>query len=405
MREMSRAAVATMLAAVCAGAIRLDAQDYPQWRGPDRSGEASGFAAPQSWPEQLTRRWKVEVGEGYATPLVIGNRVYVFTRRGGEEVLTAFEAATGREIWRSGYAAPYTPSSPASAHGAGPKATPAYRDGRIFTVGISGIVSGFDASTGKILWRTDPPAEAPFFSAAASPLVEGDLVFAHPGNYGPLTAFDVRTGAVKWTAGDQGFFASPLAATLGGTRQIVAVTLASVIGVSIADGAILWTHPWPGGEGGTMPIVYGDTVIVGGLNAGVAAFTPVLRSGRWIVEPAWTTKEVTLYISNPVVAGDAIFGLSRRSSGRFFALDAKTGAVLWLGPEREAANSAVAKAGELVFFLNDDAELVIAKSSRSAFEPVKRYTVAESATWAQPAISGRRLFVKDAASLALWTFD
>jgi len=394
-----------MLAAFSAGLLRLHAQDYPQWRGRDRSGEASGFSAPQSWPERLTRRWKVDVGEGYATPLVVGNLVYVFSRRGGDEVMTALDAATGRELWRSGYAAPYTPSSPASAHGAGPKATPAYSDGRIFTVGISGIVAAFAASTGEILWRSDPPAEAPFFSAAASPLVEGNLVFAHPGNYGPLTAFDVRTGAVKWTAGDQGFFASPLAATLGGTRQIVAVTRAAVIGVSIADGAILWTHPWPGGEGGTMPIVYGATVIVGGLNAGVAAFTPLERGGRWFVEPAWTTKEVTLYISNPVVIGDAMFGLSRRSSGRFFALDAKSGAVLWLGPEREAANSAVSKAGEFVFFLKDDAELVIARSSRTAFDPVKRYIVAESATWAQPAISGRRLFIKDVASLALWTFD
>ena len=146
-------------------------------------------------------------------------------------------------------------------------------------------------------------------------------------------------------------------------------------------------------------------MIVGGLNAGAAAFTPKQSDGKWIAEPAWTTTDVSLYVSNPVVVGDTLFGLSRRASGQFFALDAKTGKVLWLGPPREAANSALVKAGELLFLLNDDAELIVARSSRTGFEPMKRYTVADSATWAQPTISGNRVFIKDVSSLALWTFD
>jgi outer membrane protein assembly factor BamB len=154
-----------------------------------------------------------------------------------------------------------------------------------------------------------------------------------------------------------------------------------------------------------MPVLYGDMVIVGALKAGATAFTPKLNDGKWIAEPAWTTPDISLYTSTPVVIGDTLFGLSRRASGQFFALDVKTGKVLWLGPPREAANTAVAKAGELLFLLNDDAELIVAKSSRTAFEPLRRYTVAESATWAQPAISGNRVFIKDVSSLALWTFD
>ncbi len=175
--------------------------------------------------------------------------------------------------------------------------------------------------------------------------------------------------------------------------------------MSIADGGVLWRYPWPGGEGGTMPVLHGETVIVGALNAGAAAFTPRLRDGKWTAEPVWTTKDVSLYLSNPVVIGDALFGFSRRASGQFFALDAKTGKVLWLGPPRQATNSAVVKAGDLLFLLNDDAELIVAKSSRTGFEPLKRYTVAESATWAQPAISGNRVFIKDVSSLTLWTID
>ena len=94
-------------------------------------------------------------------------------------------------------------------------------------------------------------------------------------------------------------------------------------------------------------------------------------TGKWTIEPVWTTKDVSLYLSNPVVVGDALFGFSRRASGQFFALDAKSGKVLWLGPPRQATNSAVSKAGDLLFLLNDDAALIIAKSSRTGFEPLK----------------------------------
>jgi hypothetical protein len=112
-----------------------------------------------------------------------------------------------------------------------------------------------------------------------------------------------------------------------------------------------------------------------------------------------------MYVSNPVVIGHTLFGLSHRSSGQFFALDAKSGKALWLGQPREAANTAIAKAGDLLFLLNDDAELIVARGTPTAITPLKRYTVADSATWAQPAISGNRLFIKDVSSVALWTLD
>jgi outer membrane protein assembly factor BamB len=136
-------------------------QDYPQWRGQHRDGAASGFAEPTSWPAALTRRWKVEVGEGYATPLAIGDTVYVFTRRDGDEMMVALNAMTGAQLWRSSYPAPYSPGQPAAAHGAGPKATPLFHEGKLFTLGISGIVSAFDAGTGKRLWHTPAPPEPP----------------------------------------------------------------------------------------------------------------------------------------------------------------------------------------------------------------------------------------------------
>jgi outer membrane protein assembly factor BamB len=379
-------------------------RDYPQWRGQQRDGAASGFVPPKSWPASLKRQWRVEVGDGYATPLVIGERVYVFTRRGDDELLIALNAATGAEQWRSSYPVPYTPSKPSAAHGAGPKATPLFHEGKLFTLGISGIVSAFDAATGKRLWQTPAPAEHPFFSAACSPLGEKNLVIVHPGNYGPLTAFDSSTGEIKWTAGGPGFFASPIIVNLGNTRQVVTATQDSVIGVSL-DGRVLWRYPWEGGGGSTTPVMNEDTIIVSALDKGVTAIKPVVRDGTWTAETVWKTTDVSMYVSNPVVIANTLFGLSHRARGQFFALDAKSGKTLWLGQPRQADNTAVVKAGELLFLLNDNAELIVANASRTAFDPIVRYTVAEAATWAQPTISGNRIFVKDVTSLTLWTVD
>ena len=398
-------AVAALVGSAVSAIAQDSPKDYPQWRGQNRDGSASAFTEPKLWPETLTRKWTVNVGEGYATPLLVGNTVYSFTRRAGNEVMAALDAATGKERWHTGYEAPYTPGRPAAIHGAGPKATPAFHDGKLFTLGVSGIVAAFDAAGGKLLWRTDAPAEPPFFNAASSPVAEQGLVIVHPGNYGPLTAFDAETGDIKWTAGVGGFLASPLIADLAGTHQVVTVTGKEVIGVSLPEGRVLWRHPWRGGNGGTMPVLHGGTVIVSSHQQGVTAFRPVRRDGEWTTETVWATKDVSMYISNPVVIADTLFGLSHLASGQFFALDATTGKTLWLGSPREAKNTAVVKAGGLLFLLNDDAELIVAGSSRTGFEPLKRYTVADSPTWAQPAISGNRILVKDVSSLTLWSLN
>jgi hypothetical protein len=381
----------------------LFAQDYRQWRGPSRDGSASGFIEPNPWPDQLVRRWRVDVGAGYATPIVAGDLVYAFTRQADNEVMTALRVETGEVVWRRSYPAPYDVGAASAAHGPGPKATPLFHGGRLYTLGISGIVSAFDGRSGDMLWQIPADKEHPYYGTSVSPLAVGETVVVHPGNYGPLTAFDSKTGQVRWKwTGDGGAFASPILATVSGVPQIISVMDHFVVGLSPVDGSLLWQHAW-GRSLHITPLVYRDTVIVSGMNMGVTALAPRQRDGKWTVEVAWETKEVSMFLSNPVVVGDALFGLSQRNSGQFFALDAASGQILWLGQPREATNTAVVKAGALLFLLNDDAELIVARASRMGFEPVKRYTVADSATWAQPAISGSQIFVKDQSSIALWT--
>ena len=131
------------------------AEEWPQWRGPHRDGVAIGFVEPKTWPEKLTLKWKVTVGEGHSSPVVADGKIYIHTRQGDREVLTALQPEKGQIIWQEGYAAPYTMNPAATTHGKGVKSTPAAADGRIFTFGINGTLSAFDAKNGKTLWRKE----------------------------------------------------------------------------------------------------------------------------------------------------------------------------------------------------------------------------------------------------------
>jgi hypothetical protein len=131
---------AVLLVASCA-LTSITAQtrpsDWPQWRGSNRDGVVSGWVEPKSWPDTLTKKWKVEVGLGYATPLLVGDRLYVFTRQNTDEVMQALDAATGKQLWEARYAAPFKMSPAANRHGDGPKSTPTFNAGRLYSLGMA----------------------------------------------------------------------------------------------------------------------------------------------------------------------------------------------------------------------------------------------------------------------------
>ena len=186
--------------------------DVTQWRGTNRDGVITGFAEPAAWPEQLNQRWKIEVGHGHTTPLVAGNRVYMFSRQGDDEGMSAIDADSGKVLWRTSYPAPFTMHSAAVGHDAGPKSTPVLSHGRLFAIGMTGIVTAFDAESGTQVWQKPGSPLVPLYTTHAfSPVVEGDTVIFHLGGeeQGALTAFDVNTGDVTWSWDGDGRSATP----------------------------------------------------------------------------------------------------------------------------------------------------------------------------------------------------
>jgi outer membrane protein assembly factor BamB len=353
----------------------------------------------------------VDVGLGYATPLVAGDRIYMFARQGDNEVMSALDAASGKQLWQTGYPVTFTMQSAAARHGAGPKSTPVLANGKLYSIGMIGTVTAWDAATGKQLWQKPGTGVVPMYTTHSfSPLVDRGLVIFHVGGHmkGALTAFDANTGDVKWSwDGDGPGYGSPVVADFGGTRQIITITQGKLVGIDAANGALLWERPFVSANftNGVTPVIFGQTVIVSGNGGPTHAVSVARKDNQWVTETVWENAEVPLRFSNGVIVRDKFFCLANRNSGQYFAIDAKTGKSAWVSEGRQAGNAAVVKAGNFVFALEDDGELLVLQDTLTAFEPLRRYKIADAETWTQPVISGNRVFVKDVSSLALWTLN
>jgi outer membrane protein assembly factor BamB len=299
-------------------------------------------------------------------------------------------------------------------HGEGPKSTPLFNDGRLYTFGISGVLTCFDAATGAVRWRKDfskqYKATWPVFGTAMSPVADRGLLIAHVGgpDNGALTAFDAQTGDVKWRwTGDGPAYASPVIADLGGTRQVMTETQKNLVSVAGATGQLLWKIPFTTDyvQNIPTPLLYRDVVIFSGLANGIFAVRATTKDGKWSTETAWRNDKVALYMSSPVLAGDLIFGFSHYKKGEFFCIDARTGATQWTSPPRQGENAAVLVSGENLILLRDEGELIITKASGKTFEPLRRYTVADSPTWAHPLVLSNGVVIKDKTTLALWSTE
>ena len=401
---------ASLVPALAAAGV---AADWPQWRGPARDGLIAGLAPRTSWPESLKPAWKLTVGVGHSSPVVVGDRVFQFSRIGDDEIVQALDLASGKSVWRQSYAAPYTMNMAAMSHGKGPKSTPLVDGGRIFTLGISGILSAFDAATGRVLWRKEFGAQfketSPLFGAATSPVIDqGRLIVYVGGNgNGALTAFNPATGAVLWAfKGDGPAYASAIAAELAGVRQVVTLSDSNLVGVSADKGELLWKLPFTTEyvQNAVSPVVRGDLVIYTGLEHSVKAVRIVRSGAAFAAQPVWENAEVASYMSSPVVAGDRVYGLSHKKKGQFYCLDALTGKTIWLSEGRQGDNAALLAGGGALFLLTTESELLVANAAGASFSVLKRYSVAASPTWAHPVVLGEGVLVKDAESLAFLKF-
>ena len=409
-RIKTRLRVFTVGAFLIFNAQLAAAQEWTQWRGAGRDGVVKSFVAPAAWPKELKRKWKVETGGGYSSPVVAGKRVYLHTRREEQEVVNAFDLETGKILWTHPYAAPFNKNQYAIEMGKGPNSTPVLHDGRLYTLGVTAILSSFDAQTGKLLWRKDFSGQIDssklFTGTAMSPLIEKSMLIVHVGDDrgGSVIAFDAVSGKEIWKwQGDGPGYASPVVVDLAGARQVVTLTDKSAVGIEAATGKLLWKMPFPDewNENIVTPVLYKNTLILSGVRKGTLAVELVKGANGLEAKQVWANPKVAMYMSSPVLDGDYLYGMSHLRKGQFFCLNAKTGELLWATEGREGPNASVLNVGGVLLFLTEDAELIFANKSQKGFEQLARYTVADSATWTHPIVIGKQILIKDNTSLAL----
>ena len=386
------------------------AQDWPQWRGPNRDGKVMVFTAPEQWPQVLTQKWWTTVGSGDATPALVGGKLYVFTRQGDDEVTLCLNASDGKELWRDAYAAQAVTGA-ASRH-PGPRSSPTVADGKVVTLGVGGVLSCLDAAGGKVVWRKDPfPKVVPRFFTSVSPAVVDGMAIAHLGGAGngALIAYDLAGGTEKWRWGAEGpDYASPVLLTVAGTKQIVTLTEKSIVGVGAADGKLLWQRPFPPARrayNSATPIVDGQTVIYTGAARGTFAVKIEKEAGGFVAKELWGNADLAPQFNTPVLTDGLLFGLSNR--GNLFCINAQTGQTAWTdetGRDRSGF-TAMVSAGSCLLALPSSGELLIFKPSAERYEQVAAIKVADTATYAHPVIAGNRIFVKDQEAVTLYTLQ
>ena len=390
-------------------------QAWPQWRGPARDGVVSAAVTPDAWPAAWQRAWAFEIGEGYASPVVVGDRAYTFSRQDPLEVVTALSLTDGTVFWQQLYQAPFEKNPYALKMAKGPYATPLVDGGRLYTVGVSGIVSAWSLDDGRPLWRRSfvelVDSTALFGGTAASPLMVDGLLVVQVGSDvhgGVVLALDSTDGAERWRLeGPMPGYASPIRFDAGGVGHLVVVTQESLAGLDPATGVPRWTIPFLDEllENIVTPVWTGAELIMSGTRAGTHAYRLVEEEGAWSYTEIWTNPEVTFYMSSPVLGDGLLYGLSSKRAGRFVALDTASGEVTWSSEGRAGEHATAVLTAEHLVLLTNEAQLLVVERGGAIYRIDRSYTVADSQTWTLPVLLDDGLLVRDETHLVKLTAE
>ena len=396
------AAVARVAAAENAAPV-ASSPYWTDFRGPSRDGHYRERPILTAWPASgLKSIWKQPVGGGYASFVIARGRAFTIEQRGPEEVVAAYEVATGRELWTNAWAAEFREFM----GGDGPRATPTWSDGRVYALGALGELRSLDDASGRVLWRInileDNGASVLQWGTATSPLVVDDTIIVVPGgpNGRSVVAYDRRTGARAWSAlDDKAAYSSPMLVTLGGVRQMLVFSASRLMGLTPDRGEVLWDYPWTTqyDVNAGQPLVIGDNhvFISSGYGAG-AAVVEVSRNGdRFSVRQVWKNIRMKNQFTSSVLYEGFVYGLDESILA---CVDAATGDLKWKGG-RYGYGQVVLASGHLIV-LTEDGDLALVRATPERHEELARFPALDGKTWNHPALSDGYLLVRNLKEMA-----
>jgi outer membrane protein assembly factor BamB len=375
--------------------------DWPGFRGPARDGIARGARIATDWsrspPVEL---WRRPIGPGWSSFAVLGDLLYTQEQRGDDEVVSCYKVSTGQPVWRHRYAVRFWESN----GGAGPRATPTLSNGRLYTLGATGILNALDAGNGGAVWSrnvaSDTHTKVPMWGFASSPLVVDDVVVVAA--TGQLAAYDLATGNPRWSGPARGMsYSSPQRATIDGVAQILLLSAAGATSVAPADGTLLWEHPWPGFTIVQPALVADRDVLIstsgatGGL--GIRRLRVAHGPGGWTVKERWTSEGLEPYFNDFVVHRGHAFGFD----GSVLAcIDLEDGRRKWEGGRYGNGQLVLLPDQDLLLVVSEEGELALVRATPDRFTETARFPALKGKTWNHPVLVGDVLLVRNGQEMA-----
>jgi outer membrane protein assembly factor BamB len=388
-------------------ALVLGPGDWPEFRGPERDGVVHGVAIATDWRAHPPRLlWRQRVGPAWSSVIVIGDRLFTQEQLGEQETVVGYDAVTGRELWVHEDAARFWES----VSGAGPRATPTFADGRIYTLGATGILNCLDAATGKRHWTRDITADAgarkPIWGFSGSPLVVDDKVIVYGSGAGDknLLAYRRQSGEPAWTApAGHDSYSSPQRAMVAGTPQVLIVNDEGLTAVEPGSGTRLWHHglAMPGAPRTLQPHLVGPgELVVGTLEGpGVARIEVGREADAWKVTPRWASSDMKPEFPDFVVHQGHAYGFDVNI---FCCIDLANGKRNWKAGRYGRGQVVLLAEEGLLLVLSESGEAVLLPANSERHEELARYRVLDGKTWNHPVLAHGRLYVRNAEEMACY---
>jgi outer membrane protein assembly factor BamB len=403
------------LLSLWAAAIRAD--DWPQWRGPNRDGVWRETGILESFPPHgLKVRWRAPVGKGWSSPVVADGRVFVtdseLMKPKARERVQCFAETTGKPLWTYSYEVQYPDWAFTPGQEGRPTASPIVQGGKLYTLGKKGDLYCFDASKGEVLWKKNLEQEYQVqeFAFNASPLIEKDLLILCIGSY-PAThkswvlALDKNSGGHVWKTPTEGLTnSSPIAIDAGGKRQVIVWTQGSVTALGPATGKLYWQVPMKTSADSAIstPVFHKNLLFVGGLMLTLDAAKPA-ASVLWPDTKAF--RKALSNTSTSLIQGDYLY--SAKSSGELVCLEARTGKQLWETDKvtslRNGASIHLTPNGSSVLLYTDQGDLIRGRLTGDGYKEISRSRLLKptypfggrKVAWPPPAFANRHVFVRN----------
>ena len=379
----------------------LDASDWPQFLGPNRSGVSTDTGLANSWPKNGPPLvWEKKIGEGYSGPVVASDRIIVFYRAGDKDVLRCLDTAEGGERWRFEYATNYQDDL---GKGDGPRSTPLIAGKHVYALAADGRLHCLTLDKGEKVWdrslNTEYQVRKGFFGAATSPIVEGNKLLVNVGGKDAgIVAFDKDTGQELWKATDhEASYSSPVAATIDGVRHVLFFTREGIVSINPDDGAVRFSKRWRARINASVnaatPLIVKDEAF---FSASYDTGAILIRVRKDSFEELWKNDESMSNHYNTCVYGDGhLYGIDGRQEGgaRLRCVEWKTGKVKWTTEDFGCASIILAD-GKLIM-LTEAGDLVLAEATPAAYREKARVSLLSRFSRAPIALANGKLYARD----------